>query len=45
VIQLATLIEREAAGDKKNQHLLWVPRFEVTVAAADVMKWAMEYCS
>jgi len=46
MIQPATLIEREAAGDKKNQHLLWLRRFEVTVAAAaDVTKWAMECCS
>jgi len=44
MIQPATLIEREAAGDKKNQHLLWLRRFEGTVAAAaaDVTKWAME---
>jgi len=45
MIQPATLIEREAAGDKKNQHLLWLRRFEITVAAADVTKWAMECCS
>jgi len=46
MIQPATLIEREAAGGKKkNQHLLWLRRFEVTVTAADVTKWAMECCS
>jgi len=45
MIQPATLIEREAAGDKKNQNLLWLRRFEITVAAADVTKWAMECCS
>jgi len=45
MIQPATLIDREAAGGQKNQHLLWLRRFEVTVAAADVMEWAMECCS
>jgi len=50
MIQPATLIEREAAWDKKNQHLHWLRCFEGTVAAAaaaaaDVTKWAMECCS
>jgi len=35
-----------SSGGQKNQHLLWLRRFEVTVAAAaDVTKWAMECCS
>jgi len=42
MIQPATLIDREAAGDTKNQHLLWLRRFEVTVAVADVTKWAVD---
>jgi len=51
MIQPATLIERDVAGDKKYQHLLWLRCFEGTVAAAaaaaaaDVTKWAMECCS
>jgi len=53
MVQPATLIEREAAWDKKYQHLLWLRCFEGTVAAAaaaaaaaaDVPKWAMECCS
>jgi len=47
MIQPATLIEREAAWDIKNQHLHWLRCFEGTVAAAaaDVTTWAMECCS
>jgi len=45
MIQPTTLIEREAAGDRKNQHLLWLRCFEGTVAAAAVTKLAMECCS
>jgi len=47
MIQPATLIEQEVAGDKKYRHLLWLRCFEGTVAAAaaDVKKWAMDCCS
>ena len=41
MIQPVTLIEREAARDKKNQHLLWLRSFEVTVAAANFTKWTL----
>ena len=34
-----------SSGGQKNQHQIWLRRFEVTVAAADVTKWATECCS